>query len=327
MNNHKEVEEIIKKINSGFEEEALDLFNGLLNNIPENSMYSKWTEQWIKKIYEFGSIFSKKNPEVYFSAISDFILKEENKSKKEVTDFIYSEIAWNYFSEDKTYIRNELKELKKKHPLNPEFYHSYSHVLENDGNYTESLKTLEQAIKIDPCERFINTYINRTRTAFNNCITRNRIRDAEKILNNTIATFNSLPNRSKYVIYTNMLPALEDRLSDHKVIQEKISQIDEIIVKRTEALRNRFISMLGVFAAIISFILVTTNIAISNLKVKEIMLLMLAMADVLIIFVLSIDYVFYVRRNRRTFFEFIKDKQFWGIVILVILLYVLFKTV
>lgn len=53
---------------------------------------------------------------------------------------------------------------------------------------------------------------------------------------------------NKFPIYSNVLAQFRDRLEDHKTIQNKISKIDGIISRRTESLRNRFISMIGVFA-------------------------------------------------------------------------------
>ncbi len=325
MNDYLKIDEITKRIKLNETNESIRLFGELIDSIPANSTYINWDHRWIKSVYDLGKVFETKNPEVYLSKINSSLAEFSNK--KEVIHFIQSEIIFNYFSEDQTFVRESLKELKNNYPTNPEFCHNYSHVLDNDGGHKESLKLLEHCIKIDPCDRFVYTYINRVRNTFNKFLSKNQISEGEVILKNANKLFDSMSLANKFPIYSNVLAQFRDRLEDHKTIQNKISKIDGIISRRTESLRNRFISMIGVFAAIIAFILTSVNIAISNLDIKDIMLLMLTMADVLIIFALSLDYIFYIRRKGKSFFSFLEDKQFWGIIILLILLYILYKTV
>jgi tetratricopeptide (TPR) repeat protein len=318
---NESLEKIINLIKQDNDIDALVEFDIFLNFVGNMNSFSseRWDIDWRKKVYEFGILFKKKKTGVFLDAVNKK-LELVTEEKKEALEFIASEIIWNFFDSfgnDVEYFLKCIKELIKKYPTNPEFHHSYSHCLRMNGNYEFSIAEAKIAYAIEPANLiFYKTCFVRHKDYFDFLLSKNKFDKAEKFLEE----IRFIVKENDFV-FNNMLVSFKDRIDDHRNINKKIGDVDMQIAKALNGERKRTIEILGVFVAIIGFIFVNINIALQNLKIKEILLLMFSMALILIIFATSISYIFSIGAPDRKFFSFLTNKKFWVIIILSSILY------
>lgn len=287
-------------------------------NIFEND---KSARDYRLKIYELGKMFSNKNPERFFEVLKS-VRSEKNK---EVIDFIYSEIIWNFFEQNNEYVVNELKNYIKDYPTNPEFHHTYSHILEKNKNFDKALFEAKNALKIEPVNnQFFSSYIEKVMSYFDFLLEKGKVENAEKFLNDEILVINHYSKICYLQNETNnILARIKDRLKDHKSIENKIIFFEKEIENSIKISEKRIIEIVGLFSAIVAFILANIQIALKNLSVKEMLILMFGMSLVLIIFSITISYLFGKIERRRSFFHFLKKPKFYSLIFCLLILIIL----
>lgn len=73
--------------------------------------------------------------------------------------------------------------------------------------------------------------------------------------------------------------------------------------------------MLGMFTGILGFIFSSINIALNNLRIQEVMWLMLEMAVIFLVFAISISFVF--QKDKK---EFYRETKFWILLFLILII-------
>lgn len=318
-----EVKNLINSNNLEGPDGALAKFENCIKEIIDIGSYTdtKWDYVLRAKVYEFGETFKEKDPCKFIDILDKF--QSSSSEKTEFLEFIRSEIIWNYFPLRGSLIPHFFKELIEQYPFNPEFHHSYSHYLEAIEEYENSIAESRLALKMENQNHsFLSTCFDREKRYFNILLKQGEIDTAEKVAQNM---FSMLSDRKNYYVYNNIINSLIDRVEDHRVIESRINEINKIIYKEAEKERKKLIEILSIFVGILSFIFININILLSNLDKKGIVLLMIAMADILIIFAVAISYLFSSKETNDGFWSFAKHRKFWVLVILITILIIIYK--
>ena len=307
------LEKVINLIKQDKISESLPIFKNYLDTL-YIGRYSvlEWNQGWRRKVYEFGELFKTKDAGSLINTINEY-LKTKSLEESEAAQFIYSEIIWNYFPKEESYAADILKGLIKKYPPNPEFHHSYSHFLEDKGNYALSIVESFFAFKIEPeNDVFYGTCFNKCKKYFNVLLLKGKTSEAEDI----ISKMQDITKDRKDPLFNNIIVSLKDRLADHKIINKRIEGIAEIAQRAVEKERGRIIEIMGFFVAILGFVFININLATSSFKFNEILLLMLGMGLMLSFFATLISILFRTNKNIGNFY---KDSRFWVLIIFIIL--------
>lgn len=295
--------EEIKKLITEDNQEADTKFSTYITSINQlhgNYLKSKWEIQWRKNIYKLGEIFNSNSSNKDASQFITIINKQLDLEENEALHFIKAEISLNYYPQNSGYTISYIKKLLKKYPSNPEFHHSYSKCLIDDQ---KAISECKLALKIEPDNReFLLTSLNREKKYLDKLLLEGKILEAEKQIEN----MESFKLYEKEYVFNNIIVSLGDRINDHKIIDKKISGIDNLISTKSEEERKRLIEVLGIFVAILGFIFTNINIALQISDFKEMRLLMLEMAVIFLIFGISMSYIF--QKDKKTFF---KEGKFW----------------
>ena len=319
----KEAEEIILLIKS---KDFVDLpikFNNHLDNIKSISDYHKykWQVNYCEKIYDIGK--ECLNPNV-FEVLNSVI---EKKEENEIFDFIRSEMFWNFFEQDNFYNKEQLLKYLKKYPNNPEFHHTYSHFLEKNNQLDRSMMELKFAIKLSNNKNYIWTYLCRVKSIFNNLVAKD-IKKAEEFFNKEKSFyydnvhFISDIKLDGILLFNNINDRINDYINTSKIIENFQREIENTV----QIQQRKIIEILGVFSAIVAFILTNISMALKSLSVKEMLTLMFGMAIILLIFTISISFLFGKRYRYNNRFSFLKNIKFWAIIFLfLVLLFLIYK--
>ena len=320
----KKVGDKIKSDKISIKQDTLDDFKKYLKDIEDIGRYGEadWDLEWRKAVYAFGRIFKKRDA----SKVLDILNQAKNeyaKDKVEILEFIYSEIAWNFFDQNNEYISGLFRQLVKKYPGNPEFHHSYSQYLCDNGDFQLSINEAKLALKIEPDNvSFLGTAFNKGVFYVNFLIKKRKIDKAEEILKEV----GKIIDGERDVEYNNALVSMQDRINDHRVIEEKIGDIGSMISAAINKERRKLIEILGIFVAILGFVFINVNIALKNLSTHDILLLMFGMAIVLSIFMIVVSYLFSPNNKKDNgFWGFLCERKFYSIIFLLVTLFLIFR--
>ncbi len=315
------LKEISSLIDSDKFDEALKKFIVYIKDL-KIGRYSaeNWKIEWRNEVYSFGRKFINKDAGPLINAL-ELYLKESPENTEEV-EFIYSEILWNYFDEGTDYIGSTIKSLKNKYSTNPEFHHTYSHYLEKNNNFDSAIQEAFLAYKMDQNNyEFKSNYFNKCKKYFDLLLSKRDIERAKEVL---VKMRRTITNPNTDFVFNNIIISLSDRVSDHEVINTKINSISDIAREIIAKERNKIIEILGFFAAILSFVFININIALSSLPFRQILLLMVGMALVLGFFALLIS-ILSSKTYDLKWSRFYKDIRIMILGILILLFYLLMK--
>lgn len=296
----------------------------ILNIPPEGKSYTKdgWPVNWRNSVYEFGKTFKTADAGEYLEVIK--MISHDNDT--EVLDFFYSEILWNYFEQDNDYVKDCLRGLIEKYPTNPEFHHTYSQFLEKNKSYDRAIFEVAIANKIEPDNKiFIRTYVSKFKTYFDINLSKGKLEKAAVVLSDAKKFIGNLNNAgvTGWEMY-NQVSLMEDRLRDHTAFEKKVAFFEKGIETKMRIEQKKIIEILGVFSAIIAFILTNITIVVSSLNVSQALYFMIGMAIVLLIFVISISFLFGPKYRYAKAGWFLGSPKFLSLVVLFSLLIYLF---
>ena len=304
----------------------IELFSKYLEeikDIPAFSWSNVWDEIWRSKTYDLWEKFSM----IKGHDASEF-LDTLNKlwwENNEPLSFTYSEILWNYFISDSEFIEDTLKNFIKNFPWNPEFYHTYWHYLSNKGNSNKAIINYQKAIFLDKKNRkFINRLFNEWHTCISNLIKEDKYIEAKKVLEEFSNYFSQEFCYSD--TYNNMIYSLKERIEDHIMIQEKILWINAIIEEKVSWIRSNLINLVSVFTAIIWYLLTWITFSLQKNNINDSFLLLTWTWLVVILFVIIVSYQFKPLKEEKLL-AFLKHKEFWIIIAILVTLLIMYKII
>jgi len=318
----QELQKIIDLINDNDETTALAKFILYIEEISkEIGKYdaTNWPVPWRKNIYKFGQLFKKSNHDNFIKELDakiEIVKASANPENSEVLFFIKSEIEGNFFEDCSL---ENLKSIIKLYPNNPEFRNTQAYFLLENKNYEKAAEAYLLTNKIEPKnEEYVMHYFNTNYAYFNNLVRRGEIKKAREIVEKLKKFFKEKEPLPSDWLWKNHTLTMNDRLVDQETIKEKIDKIDSHIERKTDSIKNQFISIIGVFSAIVAFIITNVNIAISKLSLNDALTLMLAMGIILIIFMIVISEIFYHRRENS--WNIFGEAKTWIAIVLIVIL-------
>lgn len=258
----------------------------------------KWSVRWRKVVYDFGKVFRKNNANSFLMVLDDVSGMVSEARDKEVLDFIESEVRLNHFPLSQDGFKEYLLQLLNKYENNPEFKITYCNVLIADGKLPEAIAQSDLAIKIEPSNGvFVERKINFEKDYMRQLISDSKPKQALEYLE-------KMQKHSYYnenYVYNNFLLTERYRIQDHISWSEKVKGLSDEIAKQTEKERRRLVEVIGIFAAIISFVVIVTDIAINqNFSLSEMLVLMTGMAFVLLIFAFAMSAIFQTKEQLKS---------------------------
>lgn len=313
----EDTKKLIEKIQSG--KNAESEFKKFLGDISGTSYSSKnWPVSWRRGVYELGALFAERDASPYLRVL-------KSVTSTEATDFVYSEIIWNFFEQENNYIKDVFKEFLQKYPGNPEFHHSYSHFLENNANYEQAIFEAKAACKIDQNNNiFFQSYLLKNKVFFDYLVLKNKLDKAQLILDEAQDFILKSQKGISRWESINKISLMRDRLHDYRAFQDKVDYFENRIQRKIRLEQVRIIEILGIFSAIITFILTNVTIALSSLTVVEVVYVMFGMALILMVFVNTISLLFGKKERNRKWVWYITRPKFLSIVLLMLILGALF---
>lgn len=316
---------IINKVKSK-DSTAVNDFDSYLDEVLKIEAFSSsniWDINWRLKVWEFGVLFSDQNK----ADASQFIekLRVKKYEDNEGLSFIYSEMIWNFFGQNESFTKETFRTFLKKFLGNPEFYHSYGHYLINKKEYHQAILNYRKATDLEPGnDNYVNSLFACWSAYFSDLILKSKLDEAETIRREMLLFFSD-PKFSRFWVFKNIAVGMKDRVVDHSIIREKIDQINELINKRIDGVRSQLVNVVSLITAVIGYLLIGTNIVLSTKPIRESFLMMFGLGIVIIIFVIVINYQFKPVDRGETFWKFLKHRQFWAIVVLILILLITYK--
>ena len=321
-NHLNDIIELIKANKIKGENEALDKFNAYIDTIQTIGHFdiSNWRQDWRQKVWRLGEEFKTLNPQQFLLSI-DNKLSHVTTTNKEVLEFIRSEIAFNFLSDNEC--KKQLEKLIETYPLNSEFRHTYGHFYIREGEPLKGIAEYKLALKIEPKN---NTYL---KSRFNNefFYLNKLIKDGEyikgqKYVESVFAEkfFTNIDTN-----FHNSFVDFQARFQDHIIFQDRVKKIEsdfkEKMHSELDNERKRIIEVLGFFSAIVAFILSTVSLG-KNFSFVEAVYFIIALGLILILFAVTLSLLF-----NSTSHSILKDKKFWILMVsLIVLLLFITKT-
>jgi hypothetical protein len=288
-----------------------------------------WRTEWRRRVYDFGKMFKDDA-----SWILEVLKKEiEIRGNYEALDFINSEIIWNYFDNKNDFVKDEVKQLMKKYPANPEFHHTYSHVLEMNTNFDLAVSESKHSLSQEKNNYiYLYTYVDKVKKYFDHLINNGKLDEAQEFLDKEKIYYQDiLPSQKDFIVRINndtTFSMLSDRLKDHITLNKRVEYFSKEINRRFNIEQKRVIEVLGLFSAILGFVLTNITISISKLYLRDMIVIMIMMAITLLIFAITISYLF-GRSDGKTskrFWQFLSHQKFWALIVLITVMYFIFRS-
>jgi tetratricopeptide (TPR) repeat protein len=293
--------------------EALEKFKDYLEKVKTLGPYNElnWPVDWTSTVWDFASNLREvtkntSNLSNYIGEVTHLINNSKNINT-EILEFILCELSWDSAAfEVSNKAQNIIKELYEKYPNNLEFKHAYAHFLTDEGIYLEKADQLYKA-----CIAVWKNKSPQTLSAAFTC----EYKMANKFLQNKNydRSIELIRRAQKYEYYKSsqmqmmLLYTFNDKISDTKTLHSLIEETKLDAIKTAKKMQGKSIELLGLFTAIIAFIMSTVSV-FGKVSEKMILPIILAMGIVLILFVSTISYMNDNPKN------FLKDFRFYLIV-------------
>lgn len=292
-------------------------FREYLQNVKDIGGFSgstKWDAGWRDRIYSLGKLFSEPNnlnPGSYLAMLNEL----NTDGKNEPLSFIYSEIIWNFYINKQGFVEDEFKRMTVAFPGNPEFFHSYGHYLLEQENFVQAFKNYKQAINLENNNVFVTALFNAWAGHFSRLIQKNKIEEAKKLLSE-IEEFFGRKEMESYFIFKNITYSMSDRLKDMVVIDQRIKNIGPLIDKKVEKIEGGLVAIVTFVTALVAYLIIGANVVIHAGNIKDSFFLLYGLGIVILIFSISLSYLFRLSRDQESFWFFLKDKRFLAIIFL-----------
>ncbi len=311
-----EIHKLVTGKSEDSENQAIQKFEHYLGHLENIGPFdlSVWHEEWRSSIRRLGEVI--RDPGRYLNAISQKKLNGPSAGN-EALEFIRSSIEINHLPPAEGRIRVE--QLAREYPFNPEFRFMLARTLAEEGNYTESLNELKNALKSDPeNDLFRETRINTEMKYLDSLIDSGNYESAR----DHVQALSSEPGFGNMKGAGSRLADYSRRIKDYSFMGNKIKELEagfrEKMHSELDHERRRLIELFGFFAAIVAFLLSTVSIG-ENFSFAEALYFLIALGLILILFVTAIFTL--ASPDRKVL---VRDLKFWilvsGLVILFLLI-------
>ncbi|MFT4551525.1 MAG: hypothetical protein ACI9S8_000138 [Chlamydiales bacterium] len=273
-----------------------------------------WPLSFKSKNTYLCSLFKGKKElsESFIQLISRKIQQIQELHNQEGFHFISMGFCYHSYDDNGKTAYEYLQPLLKTFPRNAGFHMYNCLILAERKEYSESIKQINNVMKWAKFpEIYVNDILKIETRYLDDLIDNKSFKTADEFLVSMQSYYQTYFSGSEWILLQRQLMLFRHRLEDHKRVFETLEKVGEVIYEKTENERRRLVEVLGVFSAIIAFIILNVQIALS-FTVSEAYWLMLAMGNILLIFSISMSYIF----TKPSEVPFYHRGRFWTLVAL-----------
>lgn len=294
---HKLITEKQKILASAISNKELDdviiAFREYIDEFMKIGSYNKntWNVTWTRTCWMFFVELSEYTYATEFLAELDRYILNGSISQIEALEFARCELRWA-ITENKDLIKDDIKRLVIKYPYNVEFAHTLAHVLifGDDGEKIEAINYYRRCIIEwgSNNNELIKQAYNHEMDMFRSTLERGDYENAQIQITN-IQSFDAY---SKNAFFNNNSIIYNERIKDRQHTQALAKEIEkevkESVRKEYEAQSKKNIEQLGIFSAVITFI-ITAAAAAFNSSSDNTPLILVSIGLILILFISTIS--------------------------------------
>jgi hypothetical protein len=222
------------------------------------------------------------------------LYEDKNVTNKDLIAFILSEFLYDL---DKEKYKTKIQQLGELFHLNPDLQHTNGHYFINNDR-RKALNYYLLAQKLDPVSHiFFNAVFTAETQLIKELKMNGNIIEAIKFCNEILE---SKKYRS-YHIENNIIYGMLEALEDHKLLLEKINNIDSKIKAEVEKERFKMVEVLSFFSTVIAFILSTVSIAKDNSSTDDKLKFLSLLGLILISFSVGLPFLIKKFDHKRAF--------------------------
>ncbi|HDM8235700.1 TPA: hypothetical protein P0E28_005207, partial [Vibrio campbellii] len=284
----KQVEESIEK---SLHEEVESGFLTFMEELVSIGPYSKknWHISFTSRLWEFFAKLAKYENVSQLLHNVDSRIGIASSNELEALEFVRIELLWGNVSQTKI-LRHEIERLVEKYPYNLEFVHALANVLiSQDEEKFTAIRLYRQCIDAwgkDYNDIVKDTY-NYEMSFYKEALESGDYLNAEK----QIDYIKSYQPYKRSPFFNNNTLLFQERLKDRKFTEALASKIErelkESVNKEYEGQNKKNLENLGVFSAIITFI-ITAAASAYNADQQNTPLILLSIGLILILFMTSV---------------------------------------
>ncbi|MBL1457459.1 MAG: hypothetical protein COA34_006260 [Methylophaga sp.] len=287
--------------------DALVLFEQYLNKICAIGPYNldDWPLSWTKTVWAYASNVPDSYSNLYIHRIDNLIKQKPECSEQ--LEFLKVELMWNRHGVHE-FAQEYVKNLVHKYPFNVEFKHSYGHTLVADKSNLDLVEEgIDQYLKClslwgniygELVKVVVNLGIRLSQTRANKGQYDEALELLDKLLKIEVVTLDSN--------FNNILVMHKDYVRSSKLLEQRLDGMEKRISfdfdERLSNERKKTFELLGLFTAIISFILSTVSL-IGVINYEYLLPVLLSLGFILVMFVLTISLSVNPRLNLKTDFR------------------------
>ncbi|HCM0980217.1 TPA: hypothetical protein ACF35C_004645, partial [Vibrio parahaemolyticus] len=295
---HKEVNDKIEILNgcieSGSYDEIQGAFDEFIDSFVKIGSYNKitWSVTWTRRIWDYSEELAK------YQHISSFIVKIKQRlinsdlDEKEPLEFLLLELQGAVVN-NINLIKKQAIRCANEYPYNIEFVQILAHALMQSKKKSDNFEAIHHYRKCvvewgGAYNDLIKYLFNKELSIFKKTLSSGEYLEAEKQLDHIM----SFTPYQKNPLSQNTMLIFKDRLMDRKhteAINAKTTrEIKESIKEEYSSQSKKNIEQLGVFSAVITFI-ITAAASAFNSKNENVPLLIMAIGLILILFMSTIS--------------------------------------
>ncbi len=304
------------------EDGALHSFEVYLDTIIQRELFSvsKWPIRWRRSFRSFFRVFVNDHSaaKLFLRVINKKLEITDNVDHREPCYFLKLGILY-YINDDEKYqkVTDLAKNLVKQYPQNSEFLIFCAKCLSRRGDTAKALSFMKNAMRMEGYpDDFLSDILDVETKYFEELIQDENFDAAETFLSQMQEYYESHFFGAEWEFIRRQLILFKSRLSDHRQVSKELYKVNEIILLRAERERRRLVEVWGVFGAILTFIIVNMQIAIS-FTFQEAFWLMMTMGSFLLIFAVVISILFSSKDSKMPFYL---NSRFWIMAVLAFML-------
>lgn len=295
---------------------ASSLFSTYIDTLLNTGLFSvkDWPLDWQKKHLFFFSVFgeSQEAIHVFLKQIKRKMREVSKHEPKEVLHYLYLGFLFYARMDRGVSVLEYSKTLLRQYPKHPDFFRYHALSLSREGLHKSAVEEMKLAMQYAEKNEIYVTDLLAVETKYLEELIGNRhFNEAEYFLNRQEEYYQAFFGGAEWALIHRQLILFKSRLSDHRSVGRVLEKIGETITEKTEGERRRLVEVLGVFSAILAFIFMNIQIA-TKFTFYEAFWLMLTMGDLLLIFAITLSYVF----NRSKKAHFFYHTRFWILLVL-----------
>lgn len=284
---------VLQKAEQAQFDEALTLFEAYLETLFSSNFRNvmNWPFDWKSRHILLFKAFREKPGK------SHELLRLLDKKKKadretlELYDYLRVCLIF-HANETSSLSPEELKTFVRKYPSHPDFHFYYGLFLSRANDYTRAIDELKYCMRLSQhAEYYLPDLLHVETQYFEQLILEKDFYSAEQFIFSMQSYYQSYFHQPEWAWLHRQLILSKVRVQDHKMLSKQFDKVGEIVAQKTEKERRRLVEVLGVFAAFLAFVFANVEI-MTHYPLKEAFYLLLTMADILLIFVLVISFVF-----------------------------------